>query len=408
MPTRFALLAVFAIVGCFSWSMSSRAQDPPPPDAPAPVIDESSTDHARPFMFRTEYLLWWMKSAPMPVLLTTDPTNGATPTAGGLGDPTTQVVLGNGGASFDPAPGVRIELGFPICENVSFEGGGFVLGTERATLAAGSNANGSPFLFRPFVNIDNVNVNAGGFVSLPGLVAGSFQAISETQLWGLDPHAYFRVIDSGGVRFGWIAGFRYLDLQESLELDDSRTLLAGGGNFNGALTAPGDRLMLVDSFKTHNQFWGGQIGAHGETEWGRLVLTGDMRLSLGAMDEIVDVVGYTKYFPVGGTSVIAPGGLLALPSNTGHRNASDFVLVPELTVGAGYQLTPGVRLSVGYDFLYVSRVVRPGDQVPMVVSASQIPTSPSFAGATSSVPEPVANRSDFWAQGIHAELTIRY
>ena len=46
------------------------------------IAADESCDHPRPFLFRTEYLFWWMKSAPMPVLLTTDPTGGATPTAG--------------------------------------------------------------------------------------------------------------------------------------------------------------------------------------------------------------------------------------------------------------------------------------------------------------------------------------
>ena len=237
------------------------------------------------------------------------------------------------------------------------------------TRTVGSDATGTPFLVRPFLNVDTGNPNAGGFVSLPGFVAGTFAASSQTQLWGIDPHAYFSVYDCGGTRFGWIAGVRHLDLQESLELGDSRTLLVGGGSFNGMVTGPGDRLLLVDSFRTHNEFWGGQFGVHGETEWGRLVLTSDMRVSIGGMDELVDVFGSTKYFPLGlRTSFIAPGRPARLAEQrSGHHNSSDFVIVPEFSLGVGYQLTSLVRFSFGYDFMYLSSVVRPGDQVPLVL-----------------------------------------
>ena len=140
------------------------------------------------------------------------------------------------------------------------------------------------------------------------------------------------------------------------------------------------------------------------------LLTADFRLGIGATDELVTALGSTTYYPVGSTqSFIAPGGLLAPPSNNNHQNATDFALVPEVSLSAGYELSKCVQLSFGYDFLYIGRVVRPGDQVPVLLSASQIATSPSFVtGSTATIPQPMASRTDFWAQGVHAELTIRY
>jgi hypothetical protein len=431
MPMRFPLLALVAVAGCVGWTIPAPAQQPTAEPAQGPTQLPSlvgPTESAEPrgccacataddascglghVWFRTQYLQWWVKNAPLPVLLTTDPSNGATPTAGGFGDPSTQVVLGGHHVDFDSAPGLRGELGIALCEDVALEGGGFVLSTERRTLGAASNAAGSPFLFRPFVNAETNNVNAGGMVSLPGLVAGSFTASSQTQLWGVDPHVYSRAYDSGGCRLGWIAGFRYIGLQEELELRDSRTLLGAGGFFEGKATLPGDRLGILDQFRTHNAFYGGQIGARGEMQMGCWVLTADVRLGIGAMDELSTALGSTTYYPVGSSqSFIAPGGLLAPPSNNANRNTTDFTLVPEVSLSAGYEVTKHVSLSFGYDFLYIGRVVRPGDQVPVVLSASQIATSPSFVnGSTTTIPQPMSNRTDFWAQGVHAELTLRY
>jgi Putative beta barrel porin-7 (BBP7) len=425
MPPRFAFLVVFAV----GWIGSATFAQEPPSDSLPPMVDtlpavgtltavgpccqpgsascasgscnscatgSCATGSCEEqglcsCWFRAESLFWWYKSAPLPVLAV---------------DPTTGFEIGDHPAGFGVAPGVRFELGFPICERLSFEGGGFVLGTTRNTLSAGSNAAGSPALVRPFINADTGAVG-GSFVSVPGVVAGTFQATSQTQLWGVDPHAYLRVVDRDGLRFGWTAGFRFLDLQETLELDDSRNLLTGGTFFNGAFKA-GDRLVIVDQFHTHNRFSGGQIGAHGEAEWGPLVLTGDFRLGIGTTDETVDVTGTTAFFPGPGNAFLAPAGLQALGSNAGHHDSSGFALAPEMTLGAGYQLTSHVRLSIGYDFLYLSQVVRPGDQVPLVLSAAQIPTSPTFILPTGTIPAPVANRTDFWAQGVHAEVMIRY
>jgi hypothetical protein len=445
---RFPLLALVAVAGFVAWTIPAQAQEPPtqptqgaiqgPTELPslAPSTDvaapsscfgsgcssggcgggcgcatgDDATCLGHSVWFRAQYLQWWVKSAPMPILLTTDPTNGATPTAGGLGDPTTRVVLGNSRAEFDSAPGIRGELGIAICEDVALEGGGFVLSTERRTLGAASNAAGSPFLFRPFVNIDNNNPNAGAMVSIPGLVAGSFTASSQTQLWGVDPHVYSCAYNSGGCRLGWVTGFRYLDLQEELDMRQSSTMLAAGGTFQGKTLLPGDRIGILDQFRTHNAFYGGQIGARGEMQMGCWVLSADFRLGLGATEELVaDLGSTTLYRAAPGQSFIAPGGLFAPPSNNAHQNATDFAVVPEVALSAGYQVSKCVELSFGYDFLYIGRVVRPGDQVPVLMSASQIAISPTFVpGSTATVPQPMANRTDFWAQGVHAELTIRY
>ncbi|HYV38480.1 MAG TPA: BBP7 family outer membrane beta-barrel protein, partial [Gemmataceae bacterium] len=57
-----------------------------------------------------EYLVWWIKDAPVPALVTTgDPKEGAL--AGALGSPGTRILFGGSDLSFDAFSGVRINLG---------------------------------------------------------------------------------------------------------------------------------------------------------------------------------------------------------------------------------------------------------------------------------------------------------
>ena len=71
------------------------------------------------------------------------------------------------------------------------------------------------------------------------------------------------------------------------------------------------------------------------------------------------------------------GGLLALPgANIGRYTQSKFAVVPEAGVKIGYHLTPNLRLAVGYNFLYLSSVLRPGDQIDTGLDVTRIPNFP--------------------------------
>ena len=85
-------------------------------------------------------------------------------------------------------------------------------------------------------------------------------------------------------------------------------------------------------------------------------------------------------------------------------------MVPACTLTGGYQLTPCARITLGYSFLLLSDVARPGDQMEHginstrtgLAAAAQVPATgpvlPSFSFQNSS----------FWAQGISWGLELRY
>jgi hypothetical protein len=73
----------------------------------------------------------------------------------------------------------------------------------------------------------------------------------------------------------------------------------------------------------------------------------------------------------------------------------------------GCQVTEHTRAWVGYNFLYVSDVVRSGDAIDLRVNTNQIP--PRNAPVTGpAVPAYTGNRTDFWAQGLSVGLEFRF
>ena len=86
-----------------------------------------------------------------------------------------------------------------------------------------------------------------------------------------------------------------------------------------------------------------------------------------------------------------------MPTNIGSYNHNGFTVVPELQLKLGYDFTPTVRLTFGYDVIYWSRVARPGEQVDLAVNTSQASGQP-LVGAP--VPRFVFHETDLWVQGI--------
>ena len=73
-------------------------------------------------------------------------------------------------------------------------------------------------------------------------------------------------------------------------------------------------------------------------------------------------------------------------------------------------------MTIGYDFLYWSSVVRPGDQIVPEASAGaktpppfgQVPTFPGFGPGAAPVPPVPYQTSSFWAQGLNFGIGLRF
>ncbi len=271
----------------------------------------------------------------------------------------------------DPFSGLRFTLGFWINDEhtLGLEGGGFFLGSRSNDFAAGGNGAGdSPTIGRPFFNANTGREDAE-LVASPNLLAGTVAVHSSSRLAGGDIDGIFNIDCCCCNRLDAICGFRYVQLNDGLGVGEN---LAIAPNVPGA---GGTTFAIQDQFDTVNRFYGGQIGLRDEVRRGRFFVDVSGTVALGAVQEVVDVGGATVITPPGGAAVVRDGGLLALPTNIGRHTQSRFAVLPEVGLNVGYQLTDGIRVYTGYNFLYLSNVVRPGDQIDRVLNPTQVPVS---------------------------------
>jgi hypothetical protein len=359
-----------------------------------------------------EYLLWWIKGQSLPALVTTGSTADAVP--GALGQPGTVILYGNGHVENDARSGARFRFGwwFDDEHTIALDGSFFFLGQRSVNFNAGSV--GSPALFRPFFNPGFVfNPGTGTFVptapfedaeavAFPGLLAGGVSVTQKSRLWGYE--ANLRTNLCNGCCKGCdytvdgFVGFRSLGLDESLAVGENLVSLSPA--------VPGT-IALRDSFATTNRFYGGQVGLDSELRCGPWFLDLTTKVALGSVHQMVNVSGATMITDATGAVMLSPGGLLTQGSNIGRFTHDHFGVLPEVGVNFGYQLTPGLRCFVGYNFLYLSSVVRPAQQIDRAVNPTLIPLngSPMMGPAQ---PSFTRRETDFYAQGLNVGLEFHW
>ena len=142
---------------------------------------------------------------------------------------------------------------------------------------------------------------------------------------------------------------------------------------------------------------GYQVGPFG------IDLTG--KVALGVSQQRVNISGLSQ--DAAGNTL--PGGLRALTSNIGHFTRDRFSVVPEIGVNLSYHVTDRLRAFVGYDFLYWSNVVRPGDQIDRTLDVTLIPAfAPNVQPAGQNRPAVPFRDTDFWVQGLQLGLEFNF
>ena len=128
-----------------------------------------------------------------------------------------------------------------------------------------------------------------------------------------------------------------------------------------------------------------------------------LKVGIGQTNTQVLINGWTTVIVNGATAGYS-GGQLALPSNMGPHNSSQFSMVPEIGLTLGYDLTSRLKATAGYTLLYWPNVARPGDQIDLNLDPAQFPPPT----ATGTKPEFALHTSDFWAQGVNLGLDYRF
>jgi hypothetical protein len=367
--------------------------------------------------------LLWIKDAPNPTI-TAISGNGATTKAIGGRD--------IGYTSFDS---FFLEGGgwFDNCHRVGFELGGFIAERQSTLATLASDSSGSPAIVRPFFNplVAGTGGTDGIFVSAPGLAVGAIAQEASARLAGWHAHMILNLFNTPDWTTNFIVGFRYFDLDEALTTYQSTSPqigiplpAVGSGSFANPAV-----FTVTDRFRTRNQFYGGDFGAQFERRVGPLFFKADTIAGFGPVHQVVETNGTTVMTGMGMPQAVT-GGIQAVGNNRvptdgvgniGRFSTSQFAILSDLRLMAGVHLSKRARLGVGYDFMYLSSVARPGNQISDVIDSRIVPLSSTFGSQIPSTrpplgsptgpaapPRVLVNRDDFFTHGVRFLFELQY
>jgi hypothetical protein len=200
-----------------------------------------------------------------------------------------------------------------------------------------------------------------------------------------------------------VAGYRYGRLFDRVLTEEFMESLDPSSGWN-----TGTLIQRLDSFKTANDFHGGEFGLLARWTRDRLSMDVTGKVALGGTTTTTTIYGITHTWasinsPTPDTS--DPGGLLAMPTNMGQHSQNEFAVMSELEVALRYEVTCDLWLRLGYNLLGWSHVGRAADQIDAGVNPSQALSGNLVGDAR---PAYTAATSSFWAQGLTVGLEHQF
>lgn len=384
---------------------------------------------------RAEYLLWTESGMKVPALVTTG--SDADPNPGALGEPGTSILYGNGTINDESRSGFRLTAGMWLnrCCTFGFEGEFITLADEQSNFDMWSDGN--PILARPFTNTSLSPAqqyaelvayprNGPSLANspFPGL-DGSIDVNAMTRFNGAGARFLYVLCRQDGCwsddcsclsfhdyyRATFTAGYRYLDLEDNLDINERLTTNQGIliNPTNSSVETGTQAFAVTDAFGTRNWFNGGEVGMRFELQRNRWGLELFPRIAIGDTHSTVTIGGQTITTDITGAETTRAGGLLAQPTNIGQYVRDDFSVVPEFDLTMSYQVTPHAKIVLGYSFLYWTNVARAGEQIDTNVDAASVPNSPVYMQPTGAThPQFTFVETGFWAQGLNVGLDCRW
>jgi hypothetical protein len=388
-------------------TMSLKEIESEKPTSVAPQEDEPSGR----FWVSGEYLLGKMRGSDLPPLITTSPANFlGIAVIGSPLSPSTAIAFGGGRLDQGRFSGARLIAGLWLNKGKTIGAEVSYFSLEKKTFRFQVSSTGLPGtlnISRPFISIvdDGVtpvqlfpaafpvaSIGVGGVIHIQGSTTGTFSS----RLQGAEAGVVYRLSAVDCCRLILLAGFRHLDLNEALTVEDARDVSS----------SPSFQETFADQFNTRNQFYGGQAGLRSTLSRGRLSLELSGTVALGGNRETVNISGArtgSASFPPNSNF---PQGILASIGNIGVHRRNQFTFIPEVKANLGFDLTRSIRPFMGYQFLYWDKVVMPGEQVDRVVNLARIGRGGSGIGPI----RPAFSFRDtrFWAQGLTTGVRVRF
>jgi hypothetical protein len=402
MRTRAGTLLLVSMLACCVAGRARAQQLPTFPvlDAAAPRRSTEDDDVADDAGFvRFEYLCWWMKDAPLPAPLVTSGTPSGRGIIGALG---TSVLAGAGQQSFGGLSGGRLRwLEWTDSEgDYGVEVGIFYFEHHAVHFQESAAASGNSVLAIPFIDVSSGSPQASSLVlAQPGVSSGTAALVNGTQLWGGDFNFALNLDDwlgdtSTNVRL--LTGLNTVDLNESLQLITDSTSASGAAHHS-------------DIFAARSNFLGIDLAAVVGQRWRRAYFELIPKFSIGAnvtTDYIAAQDVSPALFSVNAPRVVynSHEGTFAQPSNIGHYWPTFFSVMPQLQARTTYRLCSHCSLTMAYDGLFWTNVLRPGGMIDPQINPTQI--TGNLVGQRQ--PVRAFNTGNFWAQGFSGGLQVSF
>jgi hypothetical protein len=382
------------------WSESNPLAREMPTHGPRKVLGHPSwiDDRVQRFPFHgrlwlhTELLGWATKGQQLPPLLT----SGSSTV---FGDETTHDELRLGG---------RLTIGW-WCDWQKINGiEGYYFGLDGKDIEFLTSGNGIDNLARPTVDVLGNPTEV--LIDVPGEIDGIIDFKVDMEFSGAG--AIWRHALSGGShhRVDLLAGYRYARLFDQLVANESLTVLASPNSSRFTAYPAGTTIDRFDAFRSENEFHGGEVGLMGHWQKSRWSFQMLGKVALGGTRSNVTIDGGTVVVdPTTGPPPVPElfsGGVLALSSNVGDYTEQELAVMSEVGVSMKYDLTHSLRASLGYTFIYWSRVQRALERIDLTVDDAQLP--PNVATGSETRPSFSFDDTSFWAQGLNFGLEYQF
>jgi hypothetical protein len=376
------------------------------------AVDRPLTDAT--FWANADYLQWRIRNANLPEVVgrtTLADAVLAQFSSGGLPPGAIHPLFGgeSGDVRYGQLPGFRVAAGVWLGDEQKWglDGSYFRLdhGHIQGTFTSEATEVLGPTFFDPLTNRETLIFFGAPSILRSGPLVARIQTDLSNSFWGAEINGRCRIGSLFADRLEFLVGFRHLQYSEDFEMD------AESRGVPGTRTAGLGTLNTTDQFGVRNRYYGVQFGLASYAEYCRFTLDTTLKIGFGGMDEQLNINGSTSFRGVFPPIPTGPGGILSQPTNIGQFDHTKFTYVPELTIKGGYRVLNGVRLTVGYNVLFVNNVLRVGDQVDAVdnrqVQAIQAGT-PTFGPIPTRPRVDLTRDERFWAQGLTAGVEITY
>lgn len=341
----------------------------------------------------------WVRGMRLPPLVTTSPQGTPANIAGVFDSPSTSILFGDQRVNTEGRIGVRLALGrwFDFEQTRGIEIGYSVLEALNSPFSAASDGN--PILDRPTFNAANGTPN-GLLLAFPGTVSGAVKVMATSSNFH-SLNVSFRELFASGPRYRLdsILGYRMLRLDERLSIVDSFAP-------TGPAIIPGTVIENSDFFQTRNEFHGCEFGIRAEIYFPRASVELLGKLAMGSLHRDVSISGQSRFNVPGSDPADFTAGLLAQSTNNGVRGSNDWVVAPEVGINLNYEIAANLKFRLGYSFLLLPSVARPGDQIDLTLNQPLLPGGIPAGGDQR--PAFILNRTDVWIHTFNAGLMFTY